>query len=274
MPQCPHCQTSYESGQRYCSTCGSFLLHPEEGDSFCPQCGVRVSPRQEFCHECDAPLKGSQAARDILGPEPEPFIPPAEPSPAPARPPGTPTWLIWLLVGTGIVIIILLILLFSRGTAPPPVPSPAPKAETPAPVPPAPAPAPATPATPTPQPPPPGEAELKEQLQDVLSTLREAQMHKNIAQFMSVYSLTYPQLDDKRAKTLQSWENFDFTNLVFTVDKVQLLDPDNANAWVTWNIDTRNRSTQEPTSYTQTYQVGFVKESGAWRIRVLEEVEK
>ena len=58
MPQCPHCQTEYDQGQRYCSVCGSFLLHPEEGDTFCPQCGVRVSSRQEFCHECDAPLKG------------------------------------------------------------------------------------------------------------------------------------------------------------------------------------------------------------------------
>ena len=66
MPQCPHCQAPFEAGQRYCSTCGSFLLHPEQGDTFCPQCGVRVSPRQEFCHECDAPLKGDQAAPGAL----------------------------------------------------------------------------------------------------------------------------------------------------------------------------------------------------------------
>jgi hypothetical protein len=119
MPLCPHCQTPYESKQRYCSTCGSFLLHPEEGDTFCPQCGVRVSPRQEFCHECDAPLKGAPAAAEILGPEEERVVPPEEapvspaPSPAPA---GTPSWLMALLIGSGIVIIILLVLLFTRGT--------------------------------------------------------------------------------------------------------------------------------------------------------------
>ena len=71
MPQCPHCQAPYEAGQRYCSTCGSFLLHPEQGDTFCPQCGVRVSPRQEFCHECDAPLKGALAAPEAPAPTPE-----------------------------------------------------------------------------------------------------------------------------------------------------------------------------------------------------------
>jgi len=66
MPQCPHCQAPYEAGQRYCSICGSFLLHPEQGDTFCPQCDVRVSPLQEFCHECDAPLKGAPAASEAL----------------------------------------------------------------------------------------------------------------------------------------------------------------------------------------------------------------
>lgn len=277
MPQCPHCQTPYESGQRYCSMCGSFLLHPEDGDTFCPQCGVRVSPRQEFCHECDAPLKGAKAALEVLGPEPEPTVPPVEPAPTPAPPGATPTWLIGLLVGTGIVILVLLVLLFSRGTAPPPPPPPAPKAAAPTPAPAVPAPTtPATPApaAPAPQPPPPAAADLKDQLQSVLSTLREAQMHKDIVQFMSVYSLTYPHLDTKRADTLKAWEDFDFTNLVFTVDKVQAIDPDNAMAWVTWYIDTKNRRTQQLSNYTQTYQVRFAKEMGKWRIRALEEVEQ
>jgi hypothetical protein len=272
MPQCPHCQTPYENGQRYCGMCGSFLLHPEQGDTFCPQCGVRVSPRQEFCHECDTPLKGAKAAVEVLGPEPEaPEITP-EPSPPPAPATGTPSWLIALLVGSGIVIIILVVLLFSRGTKSPPVPPPAPKAEAPA----APAPTPAPPpsATAPAAPAPAATAALKGQLQSVLSTLREAQLHKDIFQFMSVYSLTYPNLDDKRANTLKSWEDYDYTNLVFTLDKIQPINPDNAVAWVTWYIDTRNRRTQELSSTTQTYQVRFAKELGKWRIRSLEEVEQ
>jgi hypothetical protein len=99
-------------------------------------------------------------------------------------------------------------------------------------------------------------------------------MGKDLVQFMSVYSLTFPQLDAKRAETLRSWEDFDFSNLVFTLDKVQLLDPDNVQASVTWYIDTRNRRTQELSSSTQSYQVRFVKELGQWRIRSLEELEQ
>jgi hypothetical protein len=264
MPQCPHCQVPYEVGQRYCSTCGSFLLHPEQGDTFCPQCGVRVSPRQEFCHECDAPLKGVPAAPAALGPAPEAVAPAPEAAPAKV-PTGTPSWLIGLLVGAGIVAVILLILLFTRGTSTPPAPALAPKVE---------APAPSQPATPAPAPAPSAEADLKEQLQKELSVLREAQLRKDIVQFMSVYSLTYPEMDDKRASTLKSWERYDFTNLVFIIDKVQSIDPDNAIARVTWYMDTKTRRTRDLSSSSQTFQVRFAKEMGKWRIRSLEEVEE
>ena len=137
MPQCPHCQVPFEAGQRYCSTCGSFLLHPEQGDTFCPQCGVRVSPRQEFCHECDAPLKGDQAAPEALGTASGAAAPAPEAPPAKISPGGMPSWLMGVLVGAGILVIILLILLFTRGTSTPPAPAPAPKVEAPAPAPPA-----------------------------------------------------------------------------------------------------------------------------------------
>jgi hypothetical protein len=267
MPQCPHCQVPYELGQRYCSTCGSFLLHPEQGDTFCPQCGVRVSPRQEFCHECDAPLKGAPAAPKALEPAPEP-------APAKAPPTGMPSWLIGLLVGSGILIIILLVLLFTRGTSTPPAPAPAPKVEAPAPAPPAATAAPSQPATPAPEAAPAAETILKEQLQKELSLLREAQLRKDIVQFMSIYSLTYPELDDKRASTLKAWQRYDFTNLVFTIDKIQSIDPDNAIAWVTWYIDTKNRRNQDLSSSSQTFQVRFAKEQGKWRIRSLEEMEQ
>jgi hypothetical protein len=262
MPQCPHCQTEYQPEQRYCSGCGSFLLHPEEGDTFCSQCGVRVSPRQEFCHECDAPLKG-EGLKQVEGTPggATPAEPPPKPAPAPPAPPGLPSWVIGALAGAGIVIIILLIIIFSRPGAPPAPPAPTPpRAEAPAP----------TPAAPPPAAP----AEtLQDQLQKVLSRLREAQLKKNITELMSVYSTTFPNYDQKRKDALTSWENYDFTNLVFTVDKVQALDANNALAWVTWYMDIRNRNNQELTSATQGYQVRFVQEMGDWRIRELKEVQ-
>ena len=273
MPQCPHCQKPFEAGQRYCSTCGSFLLHPEQGDTFCPQCGVRVSPLQEFCHECDAPLKEGAAAPEVMGTAAGAAASAPEALPANDSPGGMPSWLMGVLVGAGILVIILLVLLFTRSASPPPAPAPAPKAEAPAPAPPAATATPAAPATPAPEPAPAAEAKLQEELQKELSILREAQLRKDIVLFMSVSSLTYPELDDKRASTLKSWDRFDFTNLVFTVDKIQSIDPENAICEVTWYMDTKNRQTQELSSGSQSFQVRFAKELGKWRIRSLEEVE-
>jgi hypothetical protein len=241
--------------------CGSFLLHPDEGDTFCPQCGVRVSPRQEFCHECNAPLKGEGLKEVKVAPgEASPAGPVPEPAPAAAAK-GLPSWVIGTLAAAGIIIILLLILLFSRSGPPPTPPAVAPQATAPAP--------PVTaPTAPTPA----AEANLKGQLQKVLSALRDAQMKKNISEFMSVYATTFPNYDQKRQDTLASWEIFDYANLVFTVDKVQAIDPNNALAWVTWYMDVRNRNTQELSSATQTYQVRFIKQQGGWRIIELKEV--
>lgn len=279
MPQCPHCQAEFEQGQRYCKVCGSYLLHPETGDTFCPQCGIRVSQRQEFCHECDTPLKGQEAASPEQAPvEPAPAAPvavaPAAPAAsaapvAPAAPAKGPApLLIGLLIGAGVIILILLIVIFTRTETPTPkAPPAAPKAE--APTPPAAAPAPASPA-PAPEAQAPG---LKEQLQGVLANMRAARLNKDIIQLMNCYSLTFPNLEEKRRETLKSWDNYDYTNMVFTIDEVQPLDADNTNAKVTWYVDLRNRRTGELISSTQTFQVRFAKELGQWRIRSLEEIE-
>lgn len=56
MPQCPICKAAIWVGQRYCSTCDSYLPNPEEADHFCPRCGIRVAPQQKFCHKCKATL--------------------------------------------------------------------------------------------------------------------------------------------------------------------------------------------------------------------------
>jgi hypothetical protein len=176
---------------------------------------------------------------------------PPGPAPAAAPPPppqGLPPWVIGALAGAAIIIILLLIVIFSRtGTTPaPPVAQPQ---------------APPTLGTPG------APAEnLKDQLEAVLSTLRNAQLQKNIDSFMSVYSASFLAYDQKRQDTLKYWQGYDFVNLVFTVDKVQAIDPDHATASVIWYVDVRNRETQELSSSTQRFLVQFAKEKGNWRI--------
>ena len=72
MSQCPICNAATWIGQRYCSTCDSYLPNPEEEDHFCPQCSIRVGPQQELCHKCNASLAGNGwgiISDDDQGPE-------------------------------------------------------------------------------------------------------------------------------------------------------------------------------------------------------------
>jgi hypothetical protein len=104
MPQCPICNAAIWVGERHCATCGNYLPHPEEGDHFCPQCGIRVAPQQEICHKCKAVLSG------IAG----------TPSPASAK-----GWRLILrghgiFIVTGLVIVaLLLVFLFTKSPGSP-----------------------------------------------------------------------------------------------------------------------------------------------------------
>ena len=84
MPECSHCQNPYQPGQRYCKKCGNFL-QTAENEASCPQCGLRVSPQQTLCHECNAPLKpGMEEAKPAEAPPPEAAPEaPAEEAPSP-----------------------------------------------------------------------------------------------------------------------------------------------------------------------------------------------
>lgn len=203
------------------------------------------------------------------GPSPSPRAasrrhPAGQPAPSPPSP-GLQPWVLGLLAAAGVLILILLILLFLRGAPPsPPAPGVAPKAEAPAPAVSAPEPA-APPGAPT--------AALKDQLLSVLSNLREAHLKKDINLYLSCYSKSFPDLDEKRKNTLAAWNAYDYSGVAFTLDEIQPVDPDNVNARATWYIDAQNRRTQEMSIVKQVYKIKFTKESGKWLIRSLEEVD-
>jgi predicted nucleic acid-binding Zn ribbon protein len=154
MSQCPICNAAIWIGQRYCSTCDSYLPNPEEEDHFCPQCGIRVAPQQEICHKCKASLQ------EIAG----------TPSRAPVRAWRLLSRVLGIFIVTGLVImVLLLVFLFNKSPGPPrlmvtpppqaaseqtPAATPIPTAETAPSAPTAPAAqkpaAPPTPATPSP----------------------------------------------------------------------------------------------------------------------------
>ena len=121
MSQCPICNAATWIGQRYCSTCDSYLPNPGEEDHFCPKCGIRVAPQQEICHKCNASLPEMAGASFQTMTR------------ARRRPP----WVLGICIGTGLVIVVLLLVfLFNKSPGPPqlmvPPPSPPASGQTPA----------------------------------------------------------------------------------------------------------------------------------------------
>lgn len=104
MAQCPNCNAAIWSGERYCSTCDSYLPAPEEEAHFCPQCGTRVAPRQELCHKCNLlEMAGASLQTMTRGRRCHPWVP-------------------GVFIGTGLVIVVLLLIFLGNKSPGPPLP--------------------------------------------------------------------------------------------------------------------------------------------------------
>jgi hypothetical protein len=207
----------------------------------CPRCQAPYETGARFCQQCGAALIEPEPAK-TPAPEPEPT--PAAVTPGVAGPPSRrpPAWLL-ALAGAGLIAIILAVFFFTQTGAPPPEPA--------APVP---------------------EGSLQDQLANLMGTLRQAQINKDVSRFMSCYAATFPDREQKRQEALKAWTKFDFTAMFFYLEEVNAAGPETARAKVTWDIQVQDKSTQEFLTSAQTFQVEFVKEQGEWRIRSLQEI--
>jgi hypothetical protein len=128
MPECPNCQTSFETGERFCKECGSPLAPAEEVPVPCPRCGLGVSPQQDFCHECGVSLKNSSNRAQATETAPEVVI--AERIQPAEVHRGIRPWIVGVLTAAGLIIIggLALMIWFGRLT---PAPSPLSQATSP-----------------------------------------------------------------------------------------------------------------------------------------------
>lgn len=208
--------------------------------SVCPRCQAPYGPGARFCQQCGAAL----ADAEPVNPGPDATRGPSEPPLQKVNP-----RLLALLGGAGLLVIIAAIFLLMRSGEPPPGtgPTPSPDAATP-------------------------EAALQQHLGQVLGTLREAQISKDIARLMDCYAAGFPGREEKRQAALKAWTEFDFTAMFFYLEEVKPTGPTAAQGRVTWDLQVQDKRTQEISTATQTFQVEFVKEQGTWRIRSLQEI--
>lgn len=117
------------------------------------------------------------------------------------------------------------------------------------------------------------DAGLKDQLEQVLSGIKEANQKKDLPQLLSYYSPNFQQLPQRAQSISKDWKVYDYPKMEFEITEVRLLPDNTAEVKVTWNVEARNISTKKIKNVSKSYLTRFVKESGTWRIKALDQIE-
>jgi hypothetical protein len=108
-----------------------------------------------------------------------------------------------------------------------------------------------------------------EHLLPVLEQVREAQLKKDITLFLQAYSPTFPDLTDKKAKILRTWQKYDYLNMQCTLKNIQRKKEHTIIAEVVWDITLQDIRTKEKRTLKKDYAVHFSNSSGKWLIQEL-----
>ncbi len=114
---------------------------------------------------------------------------------------------------------------------------------------------------------------LRAQLEQVLSGIKEAHQKKDLSQLLSHYSPNFPQLPQRAQSISKDWKVYDYPKMEFEIKMVRLLPDNSAEVKVTWNVEAQNISTKKIKNVSKSYLTKFVKESGQWRIKALDQTE-
>jgi hypothetical protein len=122
-----------------------------------------------------------------------------------------------------------------------------------------------------PQPPTNSSSTLQSQLEQVLIGIREANQEKDLAKMLSYYSPNFPRLTNRAQSISKTWKIYNYPNMEFDIQEIKPINDTKAVARVNWKVESQNISTKKSKIVSKTYMINFVKESGNWRIKALDD---
>ena len=114
---------------------------------------------------------------------------------------------------------------------------------------------------------------LKNQLEQVIAEIKDANQKKDLSQLLSHYSANFPQLTQRAQSISKNWKIYDYPKMGFEIKEIKRLAADAALARVTWEVEAINISTLKSKNISKTYLIRFVRESDQWRIIALDNAE-
>jgi len=112
----------------------------------------------------------------------------------------------------------------------------------------------------------PNESQEIEGINGLLSTIREANLRKNIELFMSCYSMDFKDREEKEKATLETWQNFNYLDLSYALKNCSI-SGNTAQARVEWSVKFYLREGSRNKENKTVLDVKFIKEKEGWKIK-------
>jgi hypothetical protein len=103
-------------------------------------------------------------------------------------------------------------------------------------------------------------------IKTLLENIRQANLQKNIDLFMSCYSTDFKDREGRKKGTLENWENFNYSDLLFNL-KSQTVSGDKANIKVEWIVRYSPMGGGKVQETKSVLDVSLKREDGIWRIQ-------
>jgi len=110
-----------------------------------------------------------------------------------------------------------------------------------------------------------------ENIKNLLENIRQANLKKNIDLFMSCYSATFKDREEKKRTTIETWKNFNYFNLSYDLKRHSISD-NIAHARVEWLIRYFPKSGGQSQESKTVLDVTFEKEDSGWKIKEIKSV--
>lgn len=108
-------------------------------------------------------------------------------------------------------------------------------------------------------------------VKDLLDSIKQANLQKNIDLFMSCYATDFKDREGKRKSTLAFWKQFDYLTLSYDL-KTSSISGDAAKAKIEWLIKISSTTGGQPQESKTIMDVTLKKEEGGWKIKEVKQV--